>query len=183
MEQKKKARFTIATSYYGNPLLTQEAALVGISNSSPKGYAIEGKLTAVCPEWELVKAIKDGNIQQSQYVRQYKLFLDSVDKDALRKEVAGIFRRTGKTSMVLLCYEAPPIDGIIPLDVATMPSEHFCHRHILARWLSEAIQELPNRHRQVADRLAAEESVANSTGATISDPSMPLWAQHLKKPL
>ncbi len=104
------------TSYYFSPKIDPAAMdLVAISRSVP-GY-MKNKVRVygpLCPQWSLVMAYKDKRISDPEYVREYA-------ESVLHKlDPAAVYRELGPNA-VLLCWERP---------------ESFCHRHLVAKWLS-----------------------------------------------
>jgi hypothetical protein len=68
------------------------------------------------PPWKIVVKYKQGQINEDEYEELYNhLVLSSLNVGRVARELDGA---------VLLCYEKP---------------DDFCHRHIVARWLSSAI--------------------------------------------
>ncbi|HOQ82222.1 MAG TPA: hypothetical protein PLL89_04090 [bacterium] len=108
------------TSYYFSKIINPKTMnLVGISQSIPK--YLKGKIRVykpLCPPWSLVSASKNGEITEFQYEAEYtSTILNNLDPEKVYQEL--------KHDAVLLCWEKP---------------EKFCHRHIVARWLSQHLK-------------------------------------------
>lgn len=112
----------IQTYFYNGKGLEQFSNVVSISYSITPGTA--GKLVQrgikyshykpLAPDWKsIVGPYKDGLITENEYVRRYHLQLDKLDPKKVVEELGE--------NAILLCYETPNL---------------FCHRHIVARWLS-----------------------------------------------
>lgn len=116
------------TSYYGNPLLDPgRQFLVRISNTAPSSFPLNYVLQDAVPPWEtIVGPYKDGLIDAAEYERRYCRWLDSKAPyirntlEHIRRSAASLCRK----DIVLLCYEKPG---------------RFCHRHILAAWLTDTL--------------------------------------------
>lgn len=80
-----------------------------------KGSIDEQKLE-IAPDWDMVKAIKGGAIDEKEYERQYINLLKyrKINAKQLIKELPN--------NTFLLCFEKPT---------------DFCHRHTLANWVYE----------------------------------------------
>lgn len=116
----------IYTSYFANAKNLHDKSLVSIANSTPKLNAILAKKAwpSIVPDWTtIVQPIKAGQITEEEYAIRYMKQLEQIDVCRLFNWFLSISR--GK-DVVLLCYETP---------------DKFCHRHILAKWLNEAIQD------------------------------------------
>jgi len=103
------------TSYYFSKKIDLTMNLVGISQSIPK--YLKGKIRVykpLCPPWSLISASKNGEITESQYEEAYtSIILNNLSPEKVYQELGH--------DAVLLCWEQ---------------SGKFCHRHIVAKWLS-----------------------------------------------
>lgn len=106
------------TSYFVNKkLLTiPKQLLVSVAAKTPMdGIRIYKPL---CPSWNLVGAYKRQEINEQEYTQlYYNECLNNLDPKR-------VFNELGKDS-ILLCYEKP---------------SKFCHRHLIAYWLSSNLQ-------------------------------------------
>jgi len=106
------------TSYYSSKKLNASMHLVAISRTVPK--FMDGKVEVyrpLCPPWALISAIKEGKITEAKYEQDYHSGVLS------RLDPEQVYRTLGADA-VLLCWEAPG---------------RFCHRHIVAKWLNNAL--------------------------------------------
>lgn len=110
------------TSYFFSNKLTKEDNLVSISISPPK--KIMEKLpniyiySKLCPSWNLVQSYKLGKINEQRYVELYSsIILNKLSARTVYDEL--------RSDAILLCWERP---------------EKFCHRHIVANWLSTILE-------------------------------------------
>lgn len=102
------------TSYFAKSAKNPNA--VSIAIGTPTWFKGK-KYSKLAPSWDLVKSYKNGEIDQSEYEKRYKLeVLDKLDPKK-------VFEEIGKDA-VLLCWEK---------------STDFCHRHLVSRWLSNAL--------------------------------------------
>lgn len=111
----------IYTGYYGGlGVIDNDTVTVQVSNSAPINVDI--RFEKAIPDWAfIVKPYKDGEIDQQEYIRRYT---DQLDK--YRENILGVieyFKSTLK-DYILLCYETP---------------DKFCHRHILAKYINDAL--------------------------------------------
>ena len=88
---------------------------VAISVSVPQWY--NGKrLSQLSPSWDIVSAYKNKSISEDEYAVEYFNLLKTRQLDPI--EIISII----PDKSILLCYEPP---------------NQFCHRHLVAQWLSE----------------------------------------------
>lgn len=111
----------IYTGYYGGlGVIDNDTVTVQVSNSAP--IDVDMRFEKAIPDWAfIVKPYKDGLIDQEEYTRRY---VDQLDK--YRENILGVieyFKSTLK-DYILLCYETP---------------DKFCHRHILAQYINDAL--------------------------------------------
>lgn len=94
--------------------------IVSIARWSPKWFR-ESKLLWLAPGDALLTAIKAGKLSNEAYELQYRAQLDKLlqNNPAI---LPTLTRHALQSNIVMLCYEAPG---------------KFCHRHILAKWLTE----------------------------------------------
>lgn len=108
----------IYTSYFGRKGLLEKAGIVpiGIALWKPKWF--QGiSYMPVAPKSFM---LKDPQQTREQYIERYqKLVLDTLK---VERVVADIERLSGGRDAALLCYEKPG---------------DFCHRHLLAQWITE----------------------------------------------
>ena len=107
----------IFTSYFGRKAMLEKAGIVPISISlwKPKWY--EGlQLLQVAPKAFMLKE----DLTRQQYVDCYKRYV--TDRLRVEQVVNWIEQLSGGKDAALLCYEKPG---------------DFCHRHLLAQWMTE----------------------------------------------
>ncbi len=105
------------TSYYASKKIDPETMkLVGISQSVPPFMRKKIRVyKPLCPPWSLIKSYKEGKITIDQYKKEYySTVLNKLNPKEVYEELGD--------DAVLLCWERP---------------DKFCHRHIVAQWLSE----------------------------------------------
>lgn len=104
---------TIHTSYYRNAALDNGQVLVSISRTIPSWINAQA-YSVLAPSWELLRAYTRHDITEKEYVKIYsKEVLERLDPMTVYKDLSD--------NSVLLCWESP---------------EKFCHRHLVARWLT-----------------------------------------------
>lgn len=87
---------------------------VGISIVPPKWYKGKG-YPRLAPTWDMVKDYKNGVIDEAEYTRKYLKILENLNPTTVATILGD--------GAVMLCYESPT---------------DFCHRHIVAVWMTEA---------------------------------------------
>ena len=120
------------TSYFANLINVKNP--LSICGKAPEWYT-GPQFKVLAPKYDFFIAYKNGIIDEAGYVEQFKLkvlaLLDPV-------EIYQRLLRLYGEDVSLLCYEAPG---------------DFCHRHIVAQWLSQhnnvAIDELEPPLRQI----------------------------------
>ena len=104
---------TITTAYYSSPAIRGDNEnLISISISPPKWLKVDRYLP-LAPEYELVWAYKEGEIDKLGYEETFRRQLEKLNPRSVYNELAG---------NTLLCYEK--LGG-------------FCHRHIVEGWFRE----------------------------------------------
>lgn len=114
----------IATGYFGQmkKYISMGYCPTGVVLFPPKWY--NGRnLKSYAPSLELFNKCKSGDISGEDF---YKEYYEEVKKTGVRRFIEYIKEkeREGVSKIVLLCFEKP---------------EEICHRHILARYLSEEL--------------------------------------------
>ena len=110
------------TSYFFSNKLNKEQKLISISASIPKN--IKNILLPniiiykpLCPTWKIIQDYKRQIISKEEYTRIYiGYFLNNLN-------AAKVYQELGNDA-ILLCWERP---------------NKFCHRHIVAEWLSNSL--------------------------------------------
>lgn len=122
----------IYTSYYSNQNINDNYIKVGISLTSP--YKVH-TIKQLYPSWELLNSYKS-NMDEEEYIRRYnKEVLDKLNPLDIIGQIRRISMSNGGKKIVLLCYESP---------------NKFCHRHLVAKWLSKngyRVEELNNNRK------------------------------------
>jgi uncharacterized protein YeaO (DUF488 family) len=120
----------IYTSYFAkiNQLPTN-AICISISRHAPKGYnGLEYKELA--PSWEILRDYKVNN-NRKEYTDEFLKKLKTMDPQKLINDLYALIGGNQDKDIVLVCYEKP---------------ENFCHRQIIAEWLTRngyPVQEYP----------------------------------------
>ena len=111
----------IFTGYYAKTKTYKELGLEPVAISGKVPDFFEGTTYPdFAPRWEMFKRWKAGEITNEGYVKEYKAYLNTLNKDDIEFDFKEY--NTEKNHCVLLCYEKP---------------HDFCHRHVLADWLEE----------------------------------------------
>lgn len=107
----------IYTSYFGNyKNIPSEYQCVSIANSKPDSINIP-TWKEVRPNWSDVEAYKSHKITACQFAERYKSKLDTIRPI----EALDYLNKFNADTIVLLCWES---------------SYLYCHRYILALWLT-----------------------------------------------
>jgi len=117
----------IKTSYFAKWRKLEETNTyqpISVAQYNPKGMGNIPWLANLAPTPELLRAYKHGELDERSYAMAYKASLLGRDKEAVLEQI--MFCAKGKIP-VLVCYEKPA---------------DFCHRHILAEWLTGSRQEI-----------------------------------------
>lgn len=120
----------ISTSYFSNMnnVMEQNTWFVSIAGKSPNFYSELANTYAeykiykpLAPKYEWWKEWHDGNLTDEQYVEKYKeTVLSKLDAQKVFNDLTNDNRK----DIVLLCWEG---------------RGKFCHRHIVADWLSNEL--------------------------------------------
>ena len=120
----------ISTSYFSNwkNAIGKNTWLVSIAGKSPDFFNDMVKTSADCktykslaPKYDWWKLWHDGNLSNEQYIEKYKeTVLSKLDAQKVFDDLTGGNRK----DVVLLCWEG---------------KDKFCHRHIVADWLSHEL--------------------------------------------
>ncbi len=107
----------IFTSYYGNSRRLREAgaAMICVSVKKPAYFSHIPQISAVCPTYYMISR----RCPHDEYLRLYDQILARLDPRFVLRQIEEFAQ--GRDA-ALCCYEKPG---------------DFCHRHILARWLTE----------------------------------------------
>ena len=112
----------IFTGYYAKLNQYKNLGLEPIAISGKRPDFYDGLYyPEFAPRWETFKKWKDKDITNEGYAEEYKKYLDSLDKEEIKKDFKP-YMNSPKNHVILLCYEKP---------------SDFCHRHVLAEWLFE----------------------------------------------
>lgn len=116
----------IYTSYFANAKKIKDAAvLVGICAKPPQGFK-DVNIHELAPTLSMMRQYKE-SYDENLFISLYKNnILKPLEQE--RKNIVAFLERlaaaANKQYVVLLCYEKP---------------EDFCHRHLVAEWLSEEL--------------------------------------------
>ena len=114
----------IFTGYYAKLSQYKNLGLEPIAISGKRPDFYDGLYySEFAPRWETFKKWKDKDITNEGYAEEYRKYLDTLDKEEIKKDFKP-YMNSPKNHVILLCYEKP---------------SDFCHRHILAKWLFENI--------------------------------------------
>jgi hypothetical protein len=107
----------IFTSYFGNSRKLKEAGvnMICVAIGKPRFIAGIPQMLNVCPTRYMVS----GPCSREEYLKLYDRILASQDANQVVKQIEML---SGGKDVALCCYEKPG---------------DFCHRHILAKWLTE----------------------------------------------
>lgn len=118
----KKVKFR--TSYFAkakeNRKLYPKHKHLSIARYTPDWAAMKGINEDKCPvvpTWEMINLAK--NLKFKKYRKKYNKMLDDNEE-----EIIDWFTKNRNKVVILYCYEKP---------------NDFCHRHLLAEWLSNRI--------------------------------------------
>ena len=114
---KRTKKMKIFTSYFGNSRKLKEAGIKIICVAIGKPRIIAGipQMLNVCPPRYMVS----GPCYHDEYLKLYDRILASQDANQVVKQIEML---SGGKDVALCCYEKPG---------------DFCHRHILAKWITE----------------------------------------------
>ena len=111
----------IFTGYYAKLNQYKNLGLEPIAISGKRPNFYEGLYYPdFAPRYWMYQRWKDKDITNEGYTEEYKKYLDTLDKEEIRKDFKEY--TVEGNDIVLLCYEK---------------SGEFCHRHVLADWLEE----------------------------------------------
>ena len=107
----------IFTSYFGNSQKLKEAGIkiICVAIGKPRFIAGIPQMLNVCPTRYMVS----GPCSHDEYLKLYDRILASQDANQVVKQIEML---SGGKDVALFCYEKPG---------------DFCHRHILAKWITE----------------------------------------------
>lgn len=111
----------IYTGYYAKTKLYKEKGIhtIAISGKIPDFYQGDRWLD-LAPRYGSFKRWKDGEIDNFEYMKLYREWLNCLDKEQVKKDL--LFLLEAHENIIFLCFEK---------------SGDFCHRHILADWIEE----------------------------------------------
>ena len=114
---KRTKKMKIFTSYFGNSLKLKEAGIkiICVAIGKPRFIAGIPQMLNVCPTRYMVS----GPCSHDEYLKLYDRILASQDANQVVKQIEML---SGGKDVALCCYEKPG---------------DFCHRHILAKWITE----------------------------------------------
>ena len=114
----------IYTSYFAklNKILDGGYFPISIARYIPKGIDNISQLNIFAPSEELLRNIKSGEIDETEYEKIYRKDMERFDFNRIWDTFEQISEINGKKDLVLLCYEK---------------SGDFCHRHIFASLMGE----------------------------------------------
>lgn len=114
---KRTKKMKIFTSYFGNSRKLKEAGIkiICVAIGKPRFIAGIPQMLNVCPTRYMVS----GPCSREEYLKLYDRILASQDANQVVKQIEML---SGGKDVALCCYEKPG---------------DFCHRHILAKWITE----------------------------------------------
>ena len=108
----------ITTSYFSK--LSKIENPVSICGKAPDWYN-GPQFKKLAPKYSFFKDYKDGKISPDEYTKQFNdLVLSTLIPDAVVEEIKSFY--PDAEEITLVCYERP---------------SDFCHRHLVAEWLSK----------------------------------------------
>lgn len=114
---KRTKKMKIFTSYFGNSRKLKEAGIkiICVAIGKPRFIAGIPQMLNVCPTRYMVS----GPCSREEYLKLYDRILASQDANQVVEQIEML---SGGKDVALCCYEKPG---------------DFCHRHILAKWITE----------------------------------------------
>lgn len=114
----------IYTSYFAklNKILDAGYLPISIARYTPKGISNIPQLKIFAPSEELLRKIKSGEIDETEYEKIYRKDMEKFDFNRVWETFEQISEINGKKDLVLLCFEK---------------SGEFCHRNIFASLMRE----------------------------------------------
>ena len=114
---KRTKKMKIFTSYFGNSRKLKEAGIkiICVAIGKPRFIAGIPQMLNVCPTRYMVS----GPCSHDEYLKLYDRILASQDANQVVKQIEML---SGGKDVALCCYEKPG---------------DCCHRHILAKWITE----------------------------------------------
>ena len=122
----------IYTGYYAKLKKYEEDGLypISISGKVPDFYT-KAYWSDFAPRYEDFLEWKAGKIDDLEFTKKYREWLDSLNKQEIRDVIKELEDEGNK--IVFLCYEK---------------SGDFCHRHILADWLEENLGYVVDEYKE-----------------------------------
>ena len=120
---KVRSTKMICTSYFANRKNFPDGVICGVCRYPPQGLEIN--FDQLAPSADLLKRLKDKEIDEFVFEYEYKKYLNSLSKKNWRYLLQTMERL--HNNVILCCYEK---------------TGDFCHRHILADWLDLNIKEI-----------------------------------------
>lgn len=113
----KKRAMKIYTSYFGNNRKLKEAGIrmICVAIGKPRFMVNVPQMLNVCPTRYMVS----GPCSREEYLKLYDKILAGQDANKVIEQIKSL---SNGQDVALCCYEKPG---------------DFCHRHILAKWLTE----------------------------------------------
>ena len=114
----------IYTGYYAKTKIYNEKGIytIAISRKIPDFYT-GSRWMDLAPRYPLFKEWKAGNVDNFQYIKLYKFYLNSLDLNQIKEDLIRILKE--HENIIFLCYEK---------------SGEFCHRHALADWIEDTFK-------------------------------------------
>ena len=113
----------IWTGYYAKMKKYKEIGLVPVSIAYGTPIWYEGETCfELAPPRKLLMKYKDGVISSDEYATEYNSFLGKVDWSMIIEKLFKISDKHDGSDLVLVCFEK---------------SGDFCHRHLLAEYLTK----------------------------------------------
>lgn len=108
----------LSNSYFANwRKFNKEAVPISIALNPPVGF--KGKCyPLLAPSIEMLSKWKHGEINEEQYAKIYREYLDTLNKEEVRKDLEEM---SEGRDVILLCFEK---------------QGNFCHRYIAEEWLN-----------------------------------------------
>ena len=102
------------TSYFGNPSIKGDSDAISVARYAPRWWGSGVRYLDLAPSADLLRRYK-GGLPWADYCQEFNAYLETLDPPKVWNDLHD---------KMLCCYEKP---------------EDNCHRHLVARWLEDAI--------------------------------------------
>lgn len=109
----------IYTSYYHAVRRANVQDVVSISATNPRWLAVKHKHSILAPSYQLLSSFRSEQISEQQYIDKFMSWLNRHDPQQVVDDLSKM-----SDNPILCCH---------------CGTQHFCHRHLVASWLSDAL--------------------------------------------